>query len=121
MPTMPLKEVDKVEILSILDNTIDLLLPNSNNVKRLPRSSDAGSGRRDAALWSLDILSWSTSQSCESRQGRCGASTLTQRRKDAKAPTQRTQRNVDPLLSLRKMVHDAIAAGLRATFTKHQS
>ncbi|MBI3795588.1 MAG: MBL fold metallo-hydrolase [Deltaproteobacteria bacterium] len=41
MPTMPLKEVDKVEILSILDNTIDLLLPNSNNVKRLPRSSDA--------------------------------------------------------------------------------
>ena len=41
MPTMPLKEVDKVEILSLLDNTIDLLLPNSNNVNRLPRSSDA--------------------------------------------------------------------------------
>jgi 7,8-dihydropterin-6-yl-methyl-4-(beta-D-ribofuranosyl)aminobenzene 5'-phosphate synthase len=41
MPTMPLKEVDKVEILTILDNTIDMLLPDSNNVKRLPRSPDA--------------------------------------------------------------------------------
>ncbi len=41
MPTMPLKEVDKVEILTILDNTIDLLLPDSNKVKRLPRSPDA--------------------------------------------------------------------------------
>jgi 7,8-dihydropterin-6-yl-methyl-4-(beta-D-ribofuranosyl)aminobenzene 5'-phosphate synthase len=41
MPTMPLKEVDKVEILTILDNTIDLLLPDSINVKRLPRSPDA--------------------------------------------------------------------------------
>jgi len=41
MPTMPLKEVDKVEILTILDNTIDMLLPDGNKVKRLPRSSDA--------------------------------------------------------------------------------
>jgi len=41
MPTMPLKEVDKVEILTILDNTIDMLLPDSNKVKRLPRSPDA--------------------------------------------------------------------------------
>jgi len=41
MPTMPLKEVDKVEILTILDNTIDMLLPDGHKVKRLPRSSDA--------------------------------------------------------------------------------
>ena len=41
MPAMPLKEVDKVEILTILDNTIDMLLPDSNKVKRLPRSPDA--------------------------------------------------------------------------------
>jgi 7,8-dihydropterin-6-yl-methyl-4-(beta-D-ribofuranosyl)aminobenzene 5'-phosphate synthase len=41
MPTMPLKEVDKVEILTILDNTIDMLLPDSTKVKRLPRSPDA--------------------------------------------------------------------------------
>ncbi len=41
MSTMPLKEVDKVEILTILDNTIDMLLPDSNKVKRLPRSPDA--------------------------------------------------------------------------------
>jgi 7,8-dihydropterin-6-yl-methyl-4-(beta-D-ribofuranosyl)aminobenzene 5'-phosphate synthase len=38
---MPLKEVDKVEILTILDNTIDMLLPDSSKVKRLPRSPDA--------------------------------------------------------------------------------
>ncbi len=41
MPTMPLKEVDKAEILTILDNTIDMLLPDSTKVKRLPRSPDA--------------------------------------------------------------------------------
>ncbi|HEV8718488.1 MAG TPA: MBL fold metallo-hydrolase [Candidatus Binatia bacterium] len=41
MPTMPLKEVDKVEILTILDNTIDMLLPDGDKVKRLPRSADA--------------------------------------------------------------------------------
>ena len=41
MPAMPLKEADKVEILTILDNTIDLLLPDGDKVKRLPRSPDA--------------------------------------------------------------------------------
>ncbi|HJY81854.1 MAG TPA: MBL fold metallo-hydrolase [Candidatus Binatia bacterium] len=41
MPTMPLKEVDKVEILTILDNTIDMLLPDTDKAKRLPRSPDA--------------------------------------------------------------------------------
>ncbi|HKA54976.1 MAG TPA: MBL fold metallo-hydrolase [Candidatus Binatia bacterium] len=41
MPAMPLKEVDKVEILTILDNTIDMLLPDGAKVKRLPRSPDA--------------------------------------------------------------------------------
>src|SRR4029450_7088815 len=41
MPTMPLKEVDKVEILTILDNTIDMLLPDADKVKLLPRSPHA--------------------------------------------------------------------------------
>ncbi len=41
MATMPLKEVDKVEILTILDNTIDMLLPDADKAKRLPRTSDA--------------------------------------------------------------------------------
>ncbi len=41
MATMPLKEVDTVEILTILDNTIDMLLPDVGQAKRLPRTSDA--------------------------------------------------------------------------------
>jgi len=41
MSTMPLKEVDKVEILTLLDNTIDLLLAGSDKVKRLPMTPDA--------------------------------------------------------------------------------
>lgn len=41
MATMPLKEVDKVEILTVLDNTIDLLLAGSEKVKRLPLPPDA--------------------------------------------------------------------------------
>lgn len=40
MTTMPLKEVDKVEILTLLDNTIDALLPGTANVKRMPAPSD---------------------------------------------------------------------------------
>lgn len=36
MATMPITEVDKVEILTILDNTIDLLLAGNDKVKRLP-------------------------------------------------------------------------------------
>lgn len=41
MATMPLKEVDSVEILTILDNTIDMLLPGKDKVKRLPVPPDA--------------------------------------------------------------------------------
>ena len=41
MPTMPLKEVDKVEILTILDNTVDMLLPDADKAKRPPRFADA--------------------------------------------------------------------------------
>jgi len=37
---MPLKEVDRVEILTILDNNVDLLLPGAQNVQRLPFSPD---------------------------------------------------------------------------------
>jgi 7,8-dihydropterin-6-yl-methyl-4-(beta-D-ribofuranosyl)aminobenzene 5'-phosphate synthase len=40
MAAMPLKEADRVEILTILDNSIDLLLPGAENVKRLPFSPD---------------------------------------------------------------------------------
>ncbi len=41
MSTMPLKEVDKVEILTVLDNTVDMLLPDAEKAKRPPRHSDA--------------------------------------------------------------------------------
>lgn len=41
MTTMPLKEVDKVEILTLLDNTVDLLLAGNEKVKRLPMTPDA--------------------------------------------------------------------------------
>ena len=41
MSTMPLKEVDKVEILTVLDNTIDMLLPDGEKAKRPPRHPDA--------------------------------------------------------------------------------
>jgi 7,8-dihydropterin-6-yl-methyl-4-(beta-D-ribofuranosyl)aminobenzene 5'-phosphate synthase len=41
MATMPLTEVDKVEILTILDNTIDILLPDTDKAKRVPRPPDA--------------------------------------------------------------------------------
>lgn len=41
MATMPLREVDKVEILTVLDNTIDLLMASSPQVKRLPLPPDA--------------------------------------------------------------------------------
>ncbi|MBI3245577.1 MAG: MBL fold metallo-hydrolase [Deltaproteobacteria bacterium] len=40
MATMPLKEVDTVEILTILDNTVDMLLPDAAKAKRPPRSPD---------------------------------------------------------------------------------
>ncbi len=41
MSTIPLREVDKVEILMILDNTIDMLLPSTERVRRLPLRPDA--------------------------------------------------------------------------------
>lgn len=41
MATMPLREVDKVEILTLLDNTIDLLMAGTEQVKRFPLPSDA--------------------------------------------------------------------------------
>lgn len=40
MATMPLKEVEKVEILTILDNTIDILMAGTEQVKRLPLPPD---------------------------------------------------------------------------------
>jgi 7,8-dihydropterin-6-yl-methyl-4-(beta-D-ribofuranosyl)aminobenzene 5'-phosphate synthase len=41
MAIMPLKEVDTVEILTVLDNTVDMLLPDANRAKRPPRRRDA--------------------------------------------------------------------------------
>lgn len=37
---MPLKEVDRVEILTVLDNTIDVLLGSTEQVKRMPLPPD---------------------------------------------------------------------------------
>ena len=41
MARMPLKEVDKVEILSLVDNTIDILMAGTPQAKRFPIRSDA--------------------------------------------------------------------------------
>ena len=40
MAVMPLKEVDKVEILTILDNNIDILMAGTEQAKRLPLPPD---------------------------------------------------------------------------------
>ena len=39
--TMPVKAVDKVEILTLLDNSIDILLPDTDKAKRVPRKPDS--------------------------------------------------------------------------------
>jgi 7,8-dihydropterin-6-yl-methyl-4-(beta-D-ribofuranosyl)aminobenzene 5'-phosphate synthase len=41
MATMPLREVDNVEILTVLDNTIDMLMASTPQAKRLPLPPDA--------------------------------------------------------------------------------
>jgi 7,8-dihydropterin-6-yl-methyl-4-(beta-D-ribofuranosyl)aminobenzene 5'-phosphate synthase len=41
MATMPLHVADRIEILTILDNSIDLLLPSTPGVQRLPMPPDA--------------------------------------------------------------------------------
>jgi 7,8-dihydropterin-6-yl-methyl-4-(beta-D-ribofuranosyl)aminobenzene 5'-phosphate synthase len=41
MATMPLEEVDKVEIVTILDNSIDLLMTSTEQTKRFPLPPDA--------------------------------------------------------------------------------
>ena len=41
MATMPLREVDKVEILTVLDNTIDMLMAGTPQAKRFPLPPDA--------------------------------------------------------------------------------
>jgi 7,8-dihydropterin-6-yl-methyl-4-(beta-D-ribofuranosyl)aminobenzene 5'-phosphate synthase len=41
MATMSLREVDKVEILTVLDNTIDLLMAGTEQAKRFPLPPDA--------------------------------------------------------------------------------
>ena len=44
MDTVPLREVDEVEILTVVDNTIDMLLPSSAQVRRFPLPADALAG-----------------------------------------------------------------------------
>jgi hypothetical protein len=41
MATVPLKEVDRVEILSVMDNSIDVLMGNTPVAKRHKRGSNA--------------------------------------------------------------------------------
>jgi len=41
MARMPLRGVDKVEILTLLDNTIDILMADTPQAKRFPLRSDA--------------------------------------------------------------------------------
>ena len=41
MTVVPLKPVDRVEILSVMDNSIDVLMGDTPVAKRLKRSSDA--------------------------------------------------------------------------------
>jgi hypothetical protein len=41
MAEMPLKEVDKAEVLLILDNTIDIFLTSTEHAKRFPLPPDA--------------------------------------------------------------------------------
>ena len=41
MATMPLKQVDQVEILTVMDNTIDMLMASTPQAKRLPLLPDA--------------------------------------------------------------------------------
>ncbi len=40
MAAMPLKEADKVEVLTILDNTVDMLMPSTEQSKRFPLPPD---------------------------------------------------------------------------------
>ena len=48
MATMPIKQVDKVEILTVVDNSIDILMASSEKVKRFPAPPDVYS--RDALV-----------------------------------------------------------------------
>jgi hypothetical protein len=41
MATTPLREIDKVEILTVLDNKIDMLMASTLQVRRLPLPPDA--------------------------------------------------------------------------------
>jgi hypothetical protein len=41
MASIPLREIDKVEILTVLDNTIDMLMASTPQAKRLPLAPDA--------------------------------------------------------------------------------
>ena len=44
MSIVPLKTVDRVEILSVMDNSIDVLMGNTPVAKRHKRGSDAHKG-----------------------------------------------------------------------------
>ena len=56
MAPVPLKEVDRVEILSIMDNTIDVLMGNTPVAKRHRRKSDGHKGPQLRAEHGVSML-----------------------------------------------------------------
>ena len=56
MATVPLKIVDRVEILSVMDNSIDVLMGNTPVAKRHQRASDAHIAAAVARrAWRVDV------------------------------------------------------------------
>lgn len=55
-PSVPLKEVDRVEILTVIDNYVDVLLTNAGS-PALP-CQKAGRSRWTPSLQSMDCLCW---------------------------------------------------------------
>ncbi|MGZ9263067.1 MAG: MBL fold metallo-hydrolase, partial [Candidatus Binatia bacterium] len=56
MAPVPLKEVDRVEILSIMDNSIDVLMGNTSVAKRHRRKSDGHKGPQLRAEHGVSML-----------------------------------------------------------------
>jgi len=67
MARMPLREVDKVEILTLLDNTIDILMADTPQAKRFPLRSDALTREKPRGrAWFAALVSVSSSNTSES-------------------------------------------------------
>lgn len=63
MATLRLKEVDEVEILTVLDNTVDMLMAGTPHAKRFPLRADAlaRESRACVHLESTGQLGWKCS------------------------------------------------------------